>query len=246
MILARGQRRTPFSRGHSQTFVDKIAGQVLAAMAREEPLSPAMVLVLIRQLHDDRARRAWPTGLSAALHGGPRAPAVRRHCPTTARRGCCAFAGGRQRSDDERVGERSRGADRGARSEWPGAESDSPQAMRGWPRASPPSSWPRRVLEDPRRLMTACCRQRSMSSNGSSAARTSLARAFCRRRGAMTRLARRSCAAAAALLAAYRATGAPPVRDAGGGADAARAPPLVVRRCRPFRRREGTGGDRRP
>ena len=127
-------------------ILDKIAAQVLAAMAREEPLSPAMVLVLIRS-YMTTGREEVAAGLSAAL------TAALEHRPSGTLSDdrpawLLVFLEAANVSDDERVGEEAAALTAALRSEWP-ARSPSPQAMRGLASCLTAVVLARRVLEDP-------------------------------------------------------------------------------------------------
>ncbi len=109
-------------------ILDKIAGQVLTAMAREEPLSPAMVLVLIRS-YMTTGREEVAEGLSAAL------TAALEHRPSRTLSDdrpawLLVFLEAANVSDDERVGEEAAALIAALRSEWP-ARSPSAHGMRG-------------------------------------------------------------------------------------------------------------------
>ena len=98
-------------------ILDKIAGQVLAAMAREEPLSPAMVLVLIRS-YMTTGREEVAAGLSAAL------TAALEHRPSGTLSDdrpawLLVFLEAANVSDDERVDEEAAALTAALRSEWP-------------------------------------------------------------------------------------------------------------------------------
>ncbi len=127
-------------------ILDKIAGQVLAAMAREEPLSPAMVLVLIRS-YVTTGREEVAAGLSAAL------TVALEHRPSETLSDdrpawLLAFLEAANVSDDERVSEEAAALTAALRSEWP-VRSPSPQAMRGLASCLTAVVLARRVPEDP-------------------------------------------------------------------------------------------------
>ena len=126
-------------------ILDRIAGQVLTAMAREEPLSPAMVLVLIRS-YMSTGREEVAAGLSAAL------TAALEHRPSGTLSDdrpawLLVFLEAANVSDDERVGEEAAALTAALRSEWP-ARSPSPQAMRGLASCLTAVVMARRVQED--------------------------------------------------------------------------------------------------
>ncbi len=115
-------------------------------MAREEPLSPAMVLVLIRS-YLTTGREEVAAGLSAAL------TTALEHRPSGTLSDdrpawLLVFLEAANVSDDERVDEEAAELTAALRSEWP-ARSPSPQAMRGLASCLAAVVMMRRVQKDP-------------------------------------------------------------------------------------------------